>query len=110
MAHLAKRANAYARWALDQRVAVGETVCLMMPNRPEYMAIWLGLTSVGVVVSLINTQLRGLALVPLHQYRRAEACHCRCGTLRRVNIHSGAAGEPAENLDARGGAAANSTV
>ena len=34
----------------------------MMPNRPEYMAIWLGLTGVGVVVSLINTQLRGPAL------------------------------------------------
>ena len=59
---LAERANAYARWALDEEVAAGETVCLMMPNRPEYMAIWLGLTGVGVVVSLINTQLRGPAL------------------------------------------------
>ena len=78
---LTKRANAYARWALDQRVAVGETVCLMMPNRPEYMAIWLGLTSVGVVVSLINTQLRGLALshcinivAPKHVIVAAELC------------------------------------
>ena len=34
----------------------------MMPNRPEYMAIWLGITSVGGVVSLINTQLRGPSL------------------------------------------------
>ena len=59
---VAKRANAYARWALNQAVAKGETICLIMPNRPEYMAIWLGLTSVGVVVSLINTQLRGPAL------------------------------------------------
>ena len=81
MAHLAKRANAYARWALEQRVAVGETVCLMMPNRPEYMAIWLGLTSAGVVVSLINTQLRGLALshcinivAPKHVIVAAELC------------------------------------
>jgi fatty-acyl-CoA synthase len=40
----------------------GEIVCLMMPNRPEYLAIWLGLTSVGVVVSLINTNLRGASL------------------------------------------------
>ena len=59
---LAERANRYARWALDQNLAKGETVCLMMPNRPEYIAIWLGLTSVGVVVALINTQLRGLSL------------------------------------------------
>ena len=34
----------------------------MMPNRPEYLAIWLGLTRVGVVVALINTNLRGAAL------------------------------------------------
>jgi fatty-acyl-CoA synthase len=60
---LAARANAYAHWALDQGIAKGETVCLMMANRPEYMAVWLGLTSVGVVVSLINTQLRGPSLV-----------------------------------------------
>ena len=59
---LAECANRTARWALDQGLAKGDTVCLMMPNRPEYMAIWLGLTSVGVVVSLINTNLRGPSL------------------------------------------------
>ncbi len=61
-AELAARANRYARWALAQKLAKGEIVCLMMPNRPEYLAIWLGLTSVGVVVSLINTNLRGASL------------------------------------------------
>jgi fatty-acyl-CoA synthase len=59
---LAERASRYARWALAQNLAKGETVCLMMPNQPEYMAIWLGITSVGGVVSLINTQLRGRSL------------------------------------------------
>ena len=59
---LAARANRTARWALDHGLAKGDTVCLMMPNRPEYMAIWLGLTSVGIVVSLINTHLRGPSL------------------------------------------------
>ena len=59
---LSGRANRYARWALGQGMAKGDVVCLMMPNRPEYMAIWLGLTSVGVVVALINTQLRGSSL------------------------------------------------
>src|SRR5258708_33969101 len=44
---LAKRSHQYARWALDQGVAKGDTVCLFMPNRPEYMAVWLGITSVG---------------------------------------------------------------
>jgi len=59
---LAGRINQYARWALAQKIARGEVVCLLMPNRPEYMAVWLGLTSVGVVVALLNTNLLGLSL------------------------------------------------
>jgi fatty-acyl-CoA synthase len=59
---LTERANRYGRWALGQNLAKGETVCLMMPNRPEYMAIWLGITRVGGVVALINTHLRGHSL------------------------------------------------
>src|SRR5580704_12258773 len=51
------RVNRYARWALGQNISKGEPVCLVMPNRPEYMAIWLGITKVGAVVSLINTNL-----------------------------------------------------
>ena len=59
---LSERANQYARWALSQGLAKGDVVCLLMPNRPEYMAIWLGVTSVGVVVSLLNTNLVGPSL------------------------------------------------
>ena len=59
---LARRANQYARWALDQGLAKGDVVCLLMLNRPEYMAIWLGITSVGVVISLLNTNLEGPSL------------------------------------------------
>ena len=33
-----------------------------MSNRPEYLAIWLGITSVGGVVSLLNTNLPGPSL------------------------------------------------
>ncbi len=43
-------------------IAKGEVVCLLMTNRPEYLAIWLGITSVGGVVSLLNTNLPGLSL------------------------------------------------
>jgi fatty-acyl-CoA synthase len=59
---LAARANRYARWALALGIKKDETVCLLMPNRPDYLAIWLGITSVGGVVALINTQLRGPSL------------------------------------------------
>ncbi len=59
---LAARANRYARWAQAQGLAKGDVVCLIMPNRPEYMAIWLGLTQAGAVVALINTNLTGASL------------------------------------------------
>jgi fatty-acyl-CoA synthase len=35
---------------------------LLMPNCAEYVAIWLGLTRIGVTVALINTHLTGQAL------------------------------------------------
>lgn len=59
---LTERANRYARWARRQNVAKGETVCLLMPNRPEYMAAWIGITRAGGVVALINTNLIGSSL------------------------------------------------
>jgi len=59
---LAARANRYARWALAEGIAKGETVCLLMPNRPDYMAAWIGITRVGGVVALLNTNLTGRAL------------------------------------------------
>jgi fatty-acyl-CoA synthase len=59
---LAERSNRYSRWALDHDLRKGEVVCLLMPNRPEYMAIWLGITHVGGVVALLNTNLTGPSL------------------------------------------------
>jgi fatty-acyl-CoA synthase len=59
---LSQRSNQYARWALRHGVGNGETVCLLMPNRPEYLAIWLGITRVGGVVALLNTNLVGRSL------------------------------------------------
>ena len=59
---LAQRMNQYSRWALSAGVAPGETIGLMMANRPEYFAIWLGLTQVGAVVALVNVNLGGEAL------------------------------------------------
>ncbi len=59
---LAERANQYARWALELGVAKGDVVGLLMTNRPEYMAVWLGITSVGGVVALFNTNIVGPSL------------------------------------------------
>jgi fatty-acyl-CoA synthase len=59
---LAARSTGYARWAIEQGLAKGDAVCLLMPNRPEYMAIWLGITRVGGIVGLLNTHLAGPSL------------------------------------------------
>jgi fatty-acyl-CoA synthase len=61
-ATLAQRMNLYSRWALAEGVKPGDSVCLLMPNRPEYLAIWLGVTQVGGIVALLNTNLAGQAL------------------------------------------------
>ncbi|HEX3920457.1 MAG TPA: long-chain-acyl-CoA synthetase [Caulobacteraceae bacterium] len=70
---LAERSRRYARWALDLGLGKGDVVALMMPNRPEYMALWLGLARVGVTTALINTQQRGASLA--HSLTVAGARH-----------------------------------
>ncbi len=59
---LADLARRYARWGLEQGLRPGDVVCLLMANCPEYLAVWLGLTRLGVIVALLNTQLRQEAL------------------------------------------------
>ncbi len=44
----------------------------MMPNRPEYMALWLGVTRVGGVVALINRQSDRRDAGALHQRGRPK--------------------------------------
>ena len=56
------RANRYARWARAQGLGKGDVVCLLMPNRPEYLAIWLGLGRAGLITALINTNVSGASL------------------------------------------------
>jgi fatty-acyl-CoA synthase len=109
---LAERANAFARWALDQGLAKGDVVGLMMPNQPEYLAIWLGLTRVGIVVALINTQLRGPALahcvdsvLPKHVIVAAEfgdefrAIAGQLATKPKIWSHGGGQDHETERID-----------
>ncbi|HEY1426394.1 MAG TPA: long-chain-acyl-CoA synthetase [Caulobacteraceae bacterium] len=72
-AGLAERARRYACWGEDQGFGRGDVVALMMPNRPEYLAVWLGLTRIGVTVALINTSLRGDSLTHSLQVAAARA-------------------------------------
>ena len=76
-AQLAARANRYARWALAQGIAKGDTVALLLGNCPDYLAIWLGITRIGGLVALINTNLAGEALA--HCLRVAQPKHIIAG-------------------------------
>ena len=67
-------ANRYASWAKGQGLTRGQTVALFMPNRLEYIAIWYGLTKVGVICALINNNLAGQALA--HCINISGALHC----------------------------------
>ena len=49
----------------------GDCVALFMENRPEYIGLWLGLSKVGVVPALINTNLQGQPLI--HSIKAASA-------------------------------------
>src|SRR5260370_31294649 len=55
----AQAVSRYARWGLAQGLTARDVVCLLMGNCPDYMAIWLGLSRIGVTVSLLNTHLTG---------------------------------------------------
>ncbi|MBI2718377.1 MAG: long-chain-acyl-CoA synthetase [Rhizobiales bacterium] len=61
-ASLARRMLAYAGWARAQGVGPGSTVALLMSNRPDYVAIWLGVALAGGITALLNPALSGQAL------------------------------------------------
>jgi fatty-acyl-CoA synthase len=99
---LSGRINQYARWAVAAGVQPGDTVCLIMPSRPDYVAAWLGISRVGGVVALINTNLVGPSLAhcinvakPVHVIladelaeRYAAAAADIAGTLKVWAAHS----------------------
>ena len=39
----------------DMGLSSSDELCLLMSNRPEYVGLWLGLSSIGVASALINT-------------------------------------------------------
>ncbi len=68
---LVERCDHYTDWAVTQDMQAGAIVCLLMPNCPDYVAIWCGIAEAGHTVALINTNLVGDALI--HSIRHAGA-------------------------------------
>lgn len=55
-------ANRFGHWARGRNLKRGDTVAMVMLNRVEYLAAWIGFSKVGVATALINTNLTGHAL------------------------------------------------
>jgi fatty-acyl-CoA synthase len=75
---LSAQINRYSRWAIGQGLGARDVVCLDMANCAAYLAVWLGLTRVGVTVALLNTNLSGDGLA--HAIRIVNPTQLIAGT------------------------------
>lgn len=66
-----EEARRVGHWALSMGLKRGDTIAVVMTNRPEFIFMWLGLMSVGVVPAFINYNLRLKPLV--HSIRVSDA-------------------------------------
>ena len=55
--------NAVANYFRNEGYTYGDTVAIVLENSPEYVALWMGMAKIGVHAALINTNLRGDALL-----------------------------------------------
>lgn len=69
-AEMNARANQYAHWFNAHGVGRDDVVALVMTNRPDFLFVLFGLSKLGAVASLINTNLTGAALA--HAVRVCE--------------------------------------
>ena len=79
-------ANRTANWAVGEGLSRGDVVALSMENRPEFIGIWLGLSRIGVVSALMNTNLNGERLA--HCMREANAEHWIVGSEMASDVAS----------------------
>lgn len=59
---LAGRAHRWARWTILHGVGRGERVALILANRPERLAAWIGVAETGAVAALLDAALPPEAL------------------------------------------------
>lgn len=98
-----ERANRVANWALSRGVKSGDTVALVMGNRPEFAFFWFGMLKIGAVTSMLNTQIKGAALA--HCINICKAKHIVVGAELSDNVASSLEDiDPVEGIWVSGGA------
>lgn len=55
--------NQIAAYFKSQGFQRGDTIALIMENKPEYACFWLGLSKIGVITALVNNNLRKEVLI-----------------------------------------------
>ena len=66
--------NQYANAFKSQGLVRGDTVCIMMENRIEFLALLVGLNKLGVTAGLLNTNLTGRSLQHCISVIEAKKC------------------------------------
>ena len=66
--------NQYANAFKIQGLVRGDTVCIMMENRIEFLALLVGLNKLGVTAGLLNTNLTGRSLQHCISVIEAKKC------------------------------------
>ncbi|MEC8144728.1 MAG: AMP-binding protein, partial [Pseudomonadota bacterium] len=66
--------NQYANVFKAQGLGRGDTVCIMMENRIEFLALLIGLNKLGVTAGLLNTNLTGRSLKHCISVIEAKKC------------------------------------
>lgn len=77
-ADIEELSNRVANFAMSQGWKPGSAVAIHMDNCPEYVAVWLGLSKVGIAAALINNNQKGKALV--HAVTEAKSVGLIFGT------------------------------
>ena len=50
--------NRVANYFMSQGYHKGDVIALLLESSPEFVCVWLGLSKLGIITSLINTNLR----------------------------------------------------
>lgn len=64
----------------------GDSVALMMENRPEFVCMWLGLSKLGIITALINYNLRHSSLTHSVNMAKCQALIFGCELTEGTNI------------------------